>query len=123
MPSSGATRGRTFAHAAQPRAFACEMLVEPVEPGARARTAQREVERAHRVEPAEPLVALAADQRMLEQRQQRHRRKFLGRSRRDPEQQGARGRLRQRPAGAVVGLDAPALEQAPKPAAQASGRA
>ena len=91
--------------------FVGEMRVEPGEPRRRARAAQREVERAHVLEPGEPLVALAADQRMLEQRQQRHRRELLGGGRRDAEQQGAGGGLRQRLAGAVVGLDAPAREQ------------
>ena len=57
------------------------------------------------------LIAFAADQRMLEQRQQRHRRQLLGRGRGNAEQQRARRRFRQRPAGAVVGLDPPAREQ------------
>ena len=49
-----------------------------------------EIERPDRVEPGEPLVALAAGQRMLGERQQRHRRQLLGRGRGDAQQQRSR---------------------------------
>ena len=47
---------------------------------------------------------------MLEQGEQRHRRECLRRRGREREEQGAGRSLGKRPASAVVGLDAPALE-------------
>ena len=58
------------------------------------------------VEPAQALVALAADQRMLEQRKQRHRRKLFGRGRGNAEQQRA---------GRVSASGRPALSSASMP--------
>ena len=99
------------------------MLVEPVEARARARAAQRQVERANRVEPGEPLVPFPADQRMLEQGQQRDRRQILGRGGGDASSSVPAGVCGQRLAGAVVGLDPPALEMRRDPRGKRRGRA
>ena len=84
-----------------------ELLVEPVQSGARARTAQAAVEHAHVAEPIGPLVTLPADTRMLEQGEQGDRGKLLLGQRDQRQQQCSRRGLRQRPPGAVVGGDPP----------------
>ena len=86
------------------------------------RPSQRQVEQADVIHPRPPLLALASDQRMLEQRQQRDRRQVLRRRRSDRQKQSARRKFRQRPARAVVGLDTPAARAAPTRAAPATGR-
>ena len=113
-PSTPATSGRTFAQADACSAIG-EMLVETGDARRRARPAKRAVERAHLVEPANPFFALAADQGMLEQRQQRHRRQIFRRRGRNPQKQGARRHFGQRQAGAVVRLDIPAPKQGRNP--------
>ena len=82
-----------------------EMTVETIESTSRSGATQRQVEIPDKIEPFAPLLVLAADQRMLEQCQQRNRRQVLGRSRRDRQQQRAGCKLGQRLARAVVRRD------------------
>ena len=88
-----------------------EMSIETRKSSGRARPAELQVERADGFEPGQPLFALSTDQGMLEQGQQRHRRKLLGGNAGDAEQQGPGRRLGQRPSGTVIRLDAPAGQQ------------
>ena len=65
-----------------PFAFGLVRFEPPVEPGERGRrpwSTQLEIERADRLEPGDSFVTLAARQRMLGERKQRHRGQLLGR--------------------------------------------
>ena len=57
--------------------FLRKPCVKPRKPARRTGSAQREVERANMVEPFDALLAFAANQRMLQQGQQRYRRHVL----------------------------------------------
>ena len=97
------------AQARLPRAVLRQQRADARQPRRRARSAQQQVERADMLQPAQPLLA-GHHQRMLEQRQQRHRRELLRARLRQRQQQRAGRKLRQRPAGGIVRIDAPALE-------------
>src|SRR5438067_13817232 len=94
------------------------MLVEPVKTGRGPRAAQRQVDATYSVEPAQPLLIFAANQRVLEQCQQRNWREVLGRGAGNREQQGANSPFRERLASAVVRLDSPTPEQGRDPSSE-----
>ena len=77
----------------------------------RSRAAQFQVEMADAFEPGDPLFALAANQRMLEEREQCDRREFFRGGAGYAQQQRSCGRCAERRSGAVVGGDPPAGEQ------------
>ena len=65
-----------------------QQQVDAVQPGLRTRAAQQQVQAAHALQPGKPRFA-AHHQRMLEQRQQRHRREAFGHRFRHRDQQSA----------------------------------
>ena len=102
---------------------AAKRPVEAGEARRRTRPAKLQVQRANRVEPGEPLVALPADQRVLGDRKQGDGRKLLGRCCRNTQQKRSWRSLRQCASRAVVGLDLPTPRARRKPARRAADRA
>ena len=84
------------------------------EPGPGTRATQEKIELAHPFEPRRPALS-APNQRMAEQRQQRHRRGTGCGDLSQLQQHTPGGGLRQRAACRVVGGNAPALEMGHKP--------
>ena len=80
-----------------------------MQPLAGARAAQGPVQPPRAIQPIEPLHP-AGHQRMLQQSQQRHRRKVVRCGCRQCQQQHTRRRGRQRHTGGVIGVDLPAFE-------------
>ena len=91
------------------------------EPRRTARTAQRKVKRASMIEPVGPARA-RMDQRMHQQREQRHRRGVARHHLRQQQQHAACGSLRQRTPSAVIGLDTPAAQLRDHPSRKAPVR-
>ena len=94
-----------------PLADRFEMRVEAGNAAGRPRSASLRSSARAASSQAEAFLALPADQRMLEQGEQRDRRQLFGGGARDPEEQGAGRRVGQGPACRIVGLDPPACKQ------------
>jgi hypothetical protein len=109
-----------IAHRA-PRAHGA-LLREPCVEAAKscrwARPAQCAIQSPDMPQPFRPRLALAAEERVLEERKQRHGREIFRIGRGDCEEQGPRCDLRQGAASAVVRLDFPAAKQRGYPAGE-----